>query len=1333
MADTLAFIDERLDNSITAATPIENPIDRLQPLTFTEWLRYNNRIFNTTNEFLARYQSYLNNWYAVKQVSHQTAADSIQNYYTNLINDIIINYSTADERRFLQNIDTSNSRDIAAAIPFFSKKIKDICQYYSTLRDDATTAIVRNNLKGSNTGIEYLLYSFFLKSLEAGDLVEQFTTLNITLSDIRNNLVIAVEDLYDTYSDYYDINPSLPATSYSATTGLRSEYFELNQHDVDPYLFINENQSILKSILSYPFYLIEIGSDLSIDPLVNSSQLNLLKDSDFITTVNDGQTASLNLNNQALETKKYIGSDFYYIVTSSTATSYTSGQLFAADSEFANYLNKRYPSIAAVPSSEFLKTARQIGLFFRPDKIGLQNFTNFKFTPTISIDRLAPDTVYYFPDPYKYGNISGNAKVDFVSPVDFFEENYFNKIDFSNQYRMGDVATDPSYQLFRAYQSREQTLRTTNFGVSRYTDSQNFFNGEYNNLWSNVDVYPLLPTGQYPIETRFDNLLTFNKTLFQSKGDIFGNEYGLYKSALNKQFNYYTTPYVNYNYILQGGLFTTLPSSYTTPNSALGYSGVTLKTSIASPASFSDGDDPIIITSFSFDTSTLPVYAFREFYVTTYNCFVRDAQTFIAASNALLPDTPHTDDAKYNPNISTYYYNELVDGAPQPLAPYGVPTPLYAPSFLIDATRYTSTKDYDGGAFYITALSAEPCNDTTYTYDYKEHTTYRDVSIPGRSTVVDLSLSGATTKKSLYYTRNIEHGDFYFRNNDSTIIGPVSSTLSAVFLNYAPNVQKEINNNVINFDIYYDVIQIETDNYLIFDKIEYDYYSGRVIGSVKEIGTLQRSFNNSNLEKFSNTWFDEVEKTLYVTRTVVLPDTLSASNYKIVYPEIFKINLANQQTTRIYPVKDTAALTFDDLSLFSLYGKNLEVNIVSIEKPIFTYNDENAYFSLSYLGKDTANTPYLITTRFQYINNTIVNMTCTMHKPSTDVYNINFSNPDGSSYFDTYTLLGNDAGYLDTGSDTFAFGRGSVGDMTVYSAEVWEYIQRAGITNQTARLQLSAFVSGLKKMGLWDNTVCWVMRNAYNMGSKNTVYSLGGLGIYNGSLSASGSTAYSSAIGSNYPTWDSAGINFDGSNGFTVNFNELRTTNYQTIISIGSNLYAYNNPAIYGIDGNTGNPVHITTSLSSNEYTFSLYSATSGKDWSVNSTYLTTITAITSTPGFSTISTLSSLSGSNGIRFDAIQRTPIGLTYYTNDNNSLITLSGAFYQHVYDRLEISGLWTYDGAGQAYPKRNVGTKDSLGWPGRQTFAMIIDQNIDPQGILDIKELIKNTICYDLDLA
>jgi len=64
--------------------------------------------------------------------------------------------------------------------------------------------------------------------------------------------------------------------------------------------------------------------------------------------------------------------------------------------------------------------------------------------------------------------------------------------------------------------------------------------------------------------------------------------------------------------------------------------------------------------------------------------------------------------------------------------------------------------------------------------------------------------------------------------------------------------------------------------------------------------------------------------------------------------------------------------------------------------------------------------------------------------------------------------------------------------------------------------QLNKFIVGIKKLGLWSSMVCWPMRSIHNAGTGSTVYSLGGLGAYNGTMT-------------NSPVWnsDGSGIFFD--------------------------------------------------------------------------------------------------------------------------------------------------------------------------------------------------------------
>jgi hypothetical protein len=1069
MAETLQFIDERLSNSITAIVPPADPIDRLQPLTFTDWLKYNTQLFTTTGEFLNRYQSYLNNWYAAKGASVEQASAGVQAYYTNLINEIVLNYTSDDEQRYLQNIDITNSRDLAIIVPFIAKKIKDICIYYSTLRDNVQTATLQYNLKGSNLGIENLLYVSFVNALQTKDIATKLNTLNLPISNISGNINIDIEDLYDTYTDYYDISPTLPASAYNVTTGLRNDFFSLNQSEIDPYLFLNINQSIVKAILSYPFYAIELGTNnFTIDPLVNSNQLNLLKDSDFISTVNDGNINNLNLQTISQEISKYIGTDFYYIATSTNST-FTSGVLFTANNDYANFLNKRYPTIAAVPSQEFLKTEKEIGLFFKPDKIGIANFTNFNFTSKIDLAKLQPNSVYYFPDPSKYGNISGNTKLDFQSPLTFLEENYFNKIDYSNQYRMGDVISDPYFQTFRAYQTREQTLNYTDFGIQRYADPQDFFTGNQDTIWSNIDVYPLALINQFPIDQRESTLLPINKTLVQFKSDIYGNQYGLYKSAVNKQFNTITYATKFLDFVFDSFVFNLTAADVNWPGwyvaktnvqnvnyipygTTLNYSGVVLKTSIdehvdssgnipiynAQPtttiygtsyldngATFNDGGIALVLESYDFKTNdTAYGYANPD----TYDCSVGDGVNFTKPDNTLLPDVP-SDQSGYTPTDSYLYYNTLADGAPQPNSPIGVANFTNQAQFLSDSiNNFYITDTYDGGAFWDYNINAGPCDVITYNYQYNEPTNFINARLANTDTVLDQSLSGINaTKNSLYYTKNIEHGEFYFRNANSTFTGPLSTALSAVFASLPSDIQNEVYSNTINFDVYFDTLQIETENYLIFNKLQYDYDVNAITTSRTPPIILNRG-NQSELEKFSSVWFDEGTNLLTVAATTLHRDNLSASNYKAIYPTIYILDLVTEQISQIFPQKNDNDLTFNELSAFSLYGKGLELNIVRIEKPTLNYSKETGLYTLTYLGKDTANCFYIITTRFQYTQNAVHNITCTIHKPSTDVYNINFSNqlPNktrvGSPYLNTYTAVGSAAGRIDINDNTYTWG-----------------------------------------------------------------------------------------------------------------------------------------------------------------------------------------------------------------------------------------------------------------------------------------------------------------------
>jgi hypothetical protein len=81
------------------------------------------------------------------------------------------------------------------------------------------------------------------------------------------------------------------------------------------------------------------------------------------------------------------------------------------------------------------------------------------------------------------------------------------------------------------------------------------------------------------------------------------------------------------------------------------------------------------------------------------------------------------------------------------------------------------------------------------------------------------------------------------------------------------------------------------------------------------------------------------------------------------------------------------------------------------------------------------------------------------------------------------------------------------------------YFDRAGVTDATSKIQINAFVVGVKALNLYNNMVCWTLRSLQNAGTGTTAYSLGGLGTFNGTLTDG-------------PTWGTDGIIFDGTNDY---------------------------------------------------------------------------------------------------------------------------------------------------------------------------------------------------------
>ena len=119
-----------------------------------------------------------------------------------------------------------------------------------------------------------------------------------------------------------------------------------------------------------------------------------------------------------------------------------------------------------------------------------------------------------------------------------------------------------------------------------------------------------------------------------------------------------------------------------------------------------------------------------------------------------------------------------------------------------------------------------------------------------------------------------------------------------------------------------------------------------------------------------------------------------------------------------------------------------------------------------------------------------------------------------------------------------------INESNSFDPDALRYFTTAGVTDATGRSQINTFIRGIKSLGLYNNMVAWPLRSTQNAGTGTTAYSLGGLGVYNGTLT-------------NGPTWGTSGVAFDGTNdyiqtGYTGNLPKFTVFSTATPISGGA-------------------------------------------------------------------------------------------------------------------------------------------------------------------------------------
>jgi hypothetical protein len=212
---------QHLTKQITPQGLAYKALDYEEPLSFREWKNSRTSVIPTQEYIL--YNQYLTDWYAQKQKANNNTDQRYQTRinYLSLLKELQLFFSNDEKNKWYEIVNFNDDNEIINAIPYFAKKLKEIAIYYINVRKKLKNTKLQYNLGGTNTGFELEIQEQILSNYTKSE----YNTLQIPnvvvgtlpdLDDIKKNLVVKVEEIYDDH-EYQDQSLSVPLSTYYNT------------------------------------------------------------------------------------------------------------------------------------------------------------------------------------------------------------------------------------------------------------------------------------------------------------------------------------------------------------------------------------------------------------------------------------------------------------------------------------------------------------------------------------------------------------------------------------------------------------------------------------------------------------------------------------------------------------------------------------------------------------------------------------------------------------------------------------------------------------------------------------------------------------------------------------------------------------------------------------------------------------------------------------------------------------------------------------------------------------------------------------------------------------
>jgi hypothetical protein len=245
---------------------------------------------------------------------------------------------------------------------------------------------------------------------------------------------------------------------------------------------------------------------------------------------------------------------------------------------------------------------------------------------------------------------------------------------------------------------------------------------------------------------------------------------------------------------------------------------------------------------------------------------------------------------------------------------------------------------------------------------------------------------------SLYEKKKVTEGKIFVRNNSYNVTRNIVDSLSSIFLKYPLDVRNEVGDSVISFFVINNIFVIETKNYVISDAYSYDINTN-VFKNINSAPFYKKKGEiNPYLDVFVNPWYDEKNQRIFLIFLKTNNNSLSSSNYKQVFPEIYSTDVKKINYKKTYPKEDISTAFY---SLSNSPSNIPEINLNQFVGGSFKKNPVLEEYDFTYMVRNVNGLPFIVNEKLNYKleRDTFVSRNPVLLKPLYYILDNNYANP----------------------------------------------------------------------------------------------------------------------------------------------------------------------------------------------------------------------------------------------------------------------------------------------------------------------------------------------------